>query len=56
MGAKSGYIMPGSRWENGFIECFNASLCDELFDGEIFYSVMARLIPRCEVASIVPGV
>ena len=27
------------RWENGFIESFNARLRDELLDGEIFYSL-----------------
>jgi putative transposase len=30
---------PGSPWENGFIESFNARLRDELLDGEIFYSL-----------------
>ena len=27
------------RWENGFIESFNARLRDELLDGEIFHSL-----------------
>lgn len=31
--------MPGSPWENGFIESFNARLRDELLDGAIFYSL-----------------
>jgi transposase InsO family protein len=39
VGAKTAYIMPGSSWENGFIESFNARLRDELLDGEIFYSL-----------------
>jgi transposase InsO family protein len=30
---------PGSPWENGFIESFNARLRDELLDGEIFYTL-----------------
>jgi transposase InsO family protein len=30
------YITPGSPWENGFIESFNARLRDELLDGKIF--------------------
>jgi len=30
---------PGSPWENGFIESFNARLLDELLDGEIFYTL-----------------
>ena len=31
--------MPGSPWENGFIESFNAWLRDELLNGEIFYTL-----------------
>ncbi len=36
------YIEPGSPWENGFVESFNARLRDELLDGEIFYSLAER--------------
>ena len=32
-------ITPGSPWENGYNECFNGSLRDELLNGEIFYSL-----------------
>ena len=32
-------LRPGSPWENGYIESFNARLRDELLDGEIFYSL-----------------
>lgn len=39
VGAKATYIEPGSPWENGFVESFNARLRDELLDGEIFYSL-----------------
>jgi len=39
MGAKTAYIAPGSPWENGFIESFNARLRDELLNGEIFYTL-----------------
>ena len=39
VGAKTAYITPGSPWENGFIESFNARLRDELLNGEIFYSL-----------------
>ena len=39
VGAKTAYIAPGSPWENGFIESFNARLRDELLEGEIFYSL-----------------
>jgi transposase InsO family protein len=45
VGAKAAYIAPGSAWENGFIESFNARLRDELMDGEIFYSLAeARIV------------
>ncbi len=39
VGAKTAYIAPGSPWENGYVESFNARLRDELLDGEIFYSL-----------------
>jgi putative transposase len=39
VGARTAYIAPGSPWENGFIESFNARLRGELLDGEIFYSL-----------------
>ena len=39
VGAKATYITPGSPWENGYIESFNARLRDELLDGEIFYTL-----------------
>jgi transposase InsO family protein len=39
VGAKTAYVAPGSPWENGFIESFNARLRDELLDGEIFYTL-----------------
>jgi len=35
----TGYIAPGSPWENGYVESFNARLRDELLSGEIFYSL-----------------
>jgi putative transposase len=45
VGAKTAYIEPGSPWENGFIESFNARLRDELLNGEIFYSLKeARVV------------
>ena len=37
VGAKTAYITPGSPWENGYIESFNARLRDELLD--IFYTL-----------------
>jgi transposase InsO family protein len=39
VGAKTAYIAPGSPWENGFVESFNARMRDELLNGEIFYSL-----------------
>ena len=39
VGAQTPYIEPGSPWENGYCESFNARLRDELLDGEIFYSL-----------------
>ena len=39
VGAKTGFIEPGSPWENGYCESFNAKLRDELLNGEIFYSL-----------------
>ena len=39
VGAKTAYIAPGSPWENGYVESFNARLRDELLDGEVFYSL-----------------
>ena len=39
VGAQTAYIAPGSPWENGYCESFNAKLRDELLNGEIFYSL-----------------
>lgn len=39
VGAKTAYIEPGSPWENGYCESFNARLRDELLNDEIFYSL-----------------
>ena len=36
---KTLFIEPGSPWENGYIESFNARLRNELLDGEIFYTL-----------------
>lgn len=38
-GAKMAHIAPGSPWENGFIESFNARLRDESLTGEISSSL-----------------
>jgi putative transposase len=34
VGTKTAYIEPGSPWENGYVESFNARLRDELLNGE----------------------
>ena len=39
VGEKTASIAPGSPWENGYIESFNARLRDELLDDEIFYTL-----------------
>ena len=36
VGSKTAYIEPGSPWENGYCESFNARFRDELLNGEIF--------------------
>ena len=40
VGARTLYIEPGSRWENGYIESFNGKLRDELLDRELFYTLL----------------
>ena len=37
--ARAAYIAPGSPWENGYVESFNARLRDELLNGEILTSL-----------------
>ena len=39
VGARAAYIEPGSPWENGYCESFNARLRDEFLNGEIFYNL-----------------
>ena len=39
LGTKTGYITPGSPWENGYCESFNAKLRDELLNGKLFYTL-----------------
>ncbi|MEA5048739.1 MAG: transposase, partial [Eubacteriales bacterium] len=33
------YIEPGSPWENGYIESFNARMRDEFLNGELFHTM-----------------
>jgi len=45
VGARTAYIEPGSPWENGYCESFNARFRDELLNGEIFYTLKeARIV------------
>ena len=39
VGAKTAFIAPGSPWENGYCESFNARFRDELLNGEVFFSL-----------------
>ncbi len=39
VGAKTVFIEPGSPWQNGYVESFNARFRDELLNREIFYSL-----------------
>jgi len=39
VGAQTAYIVPGSPWENGYCESFNARFRDELLNGELFYTL-----------------
>ncbi|WP_342111327.1 IS3 family transposase [Methylobacterium sp. SI9] len=39
VGSETAYIEPGSPWENGYCESFNAKLRDELLNGEVFYTL-----------------
>ncbi|MCH2163113.1 MAG: IS3 family transposase [Marinovum sp.] len=39
VGTKTAYIEPGSPWENGYCESFNARFRDELLNGELFYTL-----------------
>ena len=38
-GARTACIEPGSPWENGYCESFNARFRDEMLNGEVFYSL-----------------
>jgi len=39
VGSETAYIEPGSPWENGYCESFNAKLRDEHLNGEVFYTL-----------------
>lgn len=50
VGARTAYIEPGSPWENGHCDSFNARFLDEFLNGEIFYNLRksANLNQRME--------
>ena len=48
VGAKTAHITPGSPWENGYIESFNARLRDELL---MMVEVIISLITVALIAS-----
>ncbi|MCJ2068459.1 IS3 family transposase [Methylobacterium sp. J-030] len=39
VGSETAYIEPGSPWEDGYRESFNAKLRDELLNGEVSYTL-----------------
>ena len=39
VGAKTAFIAPGSPWENGYCESFNARFREEMLDGEVFHTL-----------------
>lgn len=45
VGPKTAYIGPGSPWEKEYCESFNARFRDELFSGELFYTLWEAQIP-----------
>ena len=42
VGSKTAFIEPGTPWENGYCESFNARFRDELLNGELFYTLRRR--------------
>ena len=58
VGAKTAFITPGSPWENGYCESFNARFRDELLNGEVFYTLReAQILTerwRCHYNTIRP--
>jgi transposase InsO family protein len=45
VGARTAFIEPGSPWENGYVESFNARLRDELLNAEVFHTLAeARIL------------
>ena len=57
VGARTAYIAPGSPWENGYVESFNARFRDELLNGEIFPSLREAeiIIESCDAITTRSG-
>ena len=58
VGAKTAYIEPGSPWENGYCECFNARFRNDLLNSEIFYSLKEarmRSVDLCQATKSIGG-
>lgn len=49
LGVKTLYIAPGSPWENGYNESFNARLRDECLNGETFHRVKLLARPHARL-------
>jgi putative transposase len=52
VGAKTAYIVPGSPWENGYVESFNGKLRDELLRAEVFNTLLEA---RVLIVSVLRG-
>lgn len=46
LGVETLFIEPGTSWENGYIECFNGKLRDEVLNWEIFTTLLELLEAR----------
>ncbi len=44
IGVDTLYILPGSPWENGYIESFNGKMRDELLNVELFDTLLEAKI------------
>jgi transposase InsO family protein len=58
VGARTAFIEPGSPWENGYCEAFNARFRNELLNAEIFFSLREAQILierwRCHYNTVRP--
>ncbi len=56
VGVKTAFIEPGSRWENGYCESFNARFRHELLNGEVFYTLReAQILIEKGAATTTPS-